>query len=490
MARYSFFRVTFSFTFVITYGFANDTLSFPKDFLFGVSTAAYQVEGAWNISGKGISIWDRWTHDHPNLIRDGSNGDVACDTYHKYKEDVQILKNIGVAFYRFSLSWTRILPTGYPNNINQEGLNYYKNLINELLANGIEPYVTLYHWDHPDIFETMGGWTNEMMVEWISNYARVVFKELGPKIKYFITLNEPGIFCDHGYTTGIKAPGKKLGRIGQYLCVHNMLKAHARIYHIYNKEFRNQQKGQIGIVSYGVGLFPKNASDIAAVDIAFQFICGWINHPIFSQTGDYPAIMKTRIAESSKLDGFPKSILPVFSPEWVQYIKGTSDFFGINIYTSKIVETVPRINGQPWYEYSGIKKSVDPSWPKTALPDFRIVPAGFRQLLNKITTEYNRPPIFIFENGFSDSCCTYDYARISFLNSYMKEMLAAIKKDNCNVKAYTVWNLFDDFEWEYGYTLRFGLVSVDHNDPNRTRTPKLSMDWYKQVIKSRKLENS
>ncbi|XP_011694145.1 PREDICTED: myrosinase 1 [Wasmannia auropunctata] len=487
MASCSFLRVTFSFIFIITHIYADDTLSFPKDFLFGTASSAYQIEGGWNEGGKGENVWDQWTHEHPNLIRDGSNGDMACDSYHKYKEDVQLLKEIGVNFYRFSLSWSRILPAGYANVINQEGLNYYKNLINELLTNGIEPFVTLYHWDHPVVFEKMGGWTNEMMVDWISDYARVVFKELGPNVKYFMTINEPIVVCDDGYLEGIKAPGKKLGYPGKYLCMHNILKAHAKIYHIYDTEFREQQKGQIGIVSSCSGALPKNSSDTEAADILFQFTCGWVAHPIFSKTGDYPAVMKHHIAENSKLDGFPRSILPEFSPKWVQYIKGTSDFFALNHYTSRLVETVPHTQGQAWYDYSGVKATVDPSWPKSASDWLRVVPAGFRQIITKISNEYDHPTIFITENGFSDRCCTFDRLRISYLHSYMKEMLTAIQEDGCKVKGYAVWSVLDNYEWERGYTERFGLVHVNFTDPNRTRTPKWSMDWYKQVINTRKL---
>ncbi|KMQ94737.1 lactase-phlorizin hydrolase [Lasius niger] len=284
MASYSFLRVAVSFIFIVTYAFANDTLYFPKDFLLGTATAAYQIEGGWNESGKGESVWDWWTHENPSLIRDGSNGDVACDSLHKYKEDVQLLSDLGV-------------------------------------PKDIKPFVTLYHWDHPEIFERMGGWTNEMMVEWISDYARVVFKELGPKVKYFMSINEPNVLCGEGYGENVKAPGKNLGSPGVFLCMHNVLKAHAKIYHIYDKEFRKYQEGTIGIVLPCSGALPKNPNDTAAVNMHFQFNCGWIAHAIFSKTGDYPEIMKTHVAENSKLAGFSKSLLPELSSEWVQYIK-------------------------------------------------------------------------------------------------------------------------------------------------------------------------
>ncbi|XP_020293909.1 myrosinase 1 [Pseudomyrmex gracilis] len=488
MASYSVLGVAFCISLGVTRGFTDDILSIPKDLLLGTASAAYQIEGAWNEGGKGESVWDKWTHEHPENIIDGSNGDVACDSYHKYKEDVQLLKTMGVDFYRFSLSWTRILPNGFANVINQEGLNYYKNLIDELRANDIEPFVTLYHWDHPEILERMGGWTNEMMVDWFTDYAKVVFKELGPKVKYFMTLNEAHIVCNEGYATKQKAPGKELGDVGRFLCLHNMLKAHAKTYHMYDTQFRPQQKGQIGLVNACSGAFAKYPNDTTAVNLHFQFTCGWLAHPIFSTTGDYPEVMKRHIAENSKLRGFSKSLLPEFSEAWVQFIQGTSDFFGINHYTSKLVETMPHTDGKEWYSFSGVKESVDPSWPGSASNWLKVVPEGFRQILNKVSEEYNYPPIFVMENGFSYKCCvTDDRLRISYYHSYLKAMLAAVKLDGCKVKAYATWSVLDNFEWKNGYKERFGLINIDFTDPNRTRTPKLSMSWYANVIKTRKL---
>ncbi|KAL0128986.1 hypothetical protein PUN28_003993 [Cardiocondyla obscurior] len=487
MARYSFLVATCSFI-LVTHGFADDTLSFPKDFLFGTASSSYQIEGGWNEDGKGESIWDQWAHEHSDLIIDHSNGDVACNSYHKYKEDVQLLKSIGVNFYRFSLSWPRILPTGYPNVINQKGLDYYKNLIKELLANGIEPFVTLYHWDHPVIFESMGGWTNELMIEWITDYARIVFKELGPSVKYFVTINEPSDICSEAYFGTTKAPGKNLGYSAQYICMHNILKAHARIYHMYDTEFRKEQNGQVGFLISCLGLFPKNSSDTEAVNVFFQFNCGWMANPIFSNAGDYPTIMKERIADNSKLSGLPRSLMPTFTQKWVQYIKGAADFLALNHYTSRLVETVPRQDGQKWYDNCGIKASIDPSWPNSSSDWLKIVPDGFRMIIEKISNEYGYPPIFITENGVSNNCHTSDYSRVSYLQSYMKEMLTAINESGCKVKGYAVWSVLDNFEWDRGYTEQFGLVYVNFTDPNRTRTPKQSMNWYKHVIETRNLD--
>ncbi|XP_047356136.1 myrosinase 1-like isoform X2 [Vespa velutina] len=426
-------------------------MEFPEGFQLGVATASYQIEGAWNTNGKGVNIWDVFTHDNKSKIRDHSNGDVACDSYHKYKEDVQLISDIDADFYRFSLSWSRILPNGFSNVVNEEGLNYYKNLIDELLAKDIQPHVTIYHWDLPENLEKLGGWTNELIIEYFVDYARIVFKELGPKVKLFYTINEPAILCGEGYGSITKAPGKNLTEIGSYLCMHNVLKAHAKVYHMYDKEFRSEQKGLISIVVSCSAYFAKNENDLEAEEIAYQFLCGWLSHPIYSKTGDYPEIMKNRIAENSRIQGYSKSKLPEFTPEWIEYIQGTSDFFALNHYTSNLVEIVPKGPNDPWYGESGVKFSYDPKWPSSGSSWLKIVPEGFRKILNA--------------------------------------MLQAIYEDGCNIKGYTAWSLLDNFEWENGYLEKFGLVQVDFASPNRTRTPKMSMEWYKNVIKQRKITN-
>lgn len=182
----------------------------PWGFKLGVATSAYQIEGGWNASDKGENVWDRYTHGIPSPIEDGSNGDVAADSFHKYKEDVKLLKNLGVDYYRFSLSWSRILPSGFSNLISRDGIQYYKDLLDELAAAGIEPLVTIYHWDHPAILEELGGWTNDMMITWYADYARVVFDQLGDRIKMFSTLNEPANICVFTHGTPDRAPGKYL----------------------------------------------------------------------------------------------------------------------------------------------------------------------------------------------------------------------------------------------------------------------------------------
>lgn len=235
-----------TFIHIIIFRASGETLnsnSFPEDFLFGVATAAYQIEGAWNEDGKGENIWDTLTHDHPEYIQDNSTGDIACDSYHKVEEDIALIKNLGVDFYRFSLSWSRILPKGYSYKVNKAGIAYYNKLIDGLIENGIEPMVTLYHWDLPKDFQDLGGWPNELIADYFEDYAKVAFDYFGDRVKYWITFNEPYNVCYQGYGDTKKAPALNMTGFADYLCTHTVLKAHARVYHLYNDTYKPTQKG-------------------------------------------------------------------------------------------------------------------------------------------------------------------------------------------------------------------------------------------------------
>ncbi|PNF23655.1 hypothetical protein B7P43_G02475 [Cryptotermes secundus] len=222
---------------------ANNTFRFPQNFSFSAATSSYQVEGGWNEDGKGVNIWDSETHKHPELISDFSNGDVAADSYHKYTEDIKLLKDLGVQFYRFSISWPRILPNGHVTLVNQAGIHYYNNIINGLLAYGIQPMVTMYHWDLPQALQNLGGWTNIYMVECFEDYARLLYKLFGDRVRWWITINEPliisqGYAGEKGRAPNINAPGT-----GDYLTIKTMVLAHARAYRVYLREFKDTQKG-------------------------------------------------------------------------------------------------------------------------------------------------------------------------------------------------------------------------------------------------------
>ena len=269
--------------------------SFPVGFKWGVATAAYQIEGGWDEDGKGMNIWDTFT-SIPGNIDDGSDGKIACDSYHKYKEDVQLIKSMGLTSYRFSIAWTRIMPNG-TLPINQAGINYYNDLITELLANGIEPVATLYHWDIPQAHQDLGGWTDPNIATYFEEYARFCFAQFGANVKQWITLNEPYVTSINGYGTGEHAPG--LTGIGDlvYQAAHNQIRAHAKAYRVYETEFKPTQTGMCGITLNIHWKVAENETDQAHLDARetrIQFELGWFGHPIFID-GEYPPIMRQKV---------------------------------------------------------------------------------------------------------------------------------------------------------------------------------------------------
>ncbi|XP_060532760.1 myrosinase 1-like [Cylas formicarius] len=461
---------------------------FPQSFRFGASTAAYQIEGAWNEDGKGENMWDHWLHENAGHTDDGLNGDVACDSYHKWQEDVQHLKELGVQTYRFSLSWSRILPTGYPDTINQLGVDYYLTLIKTLKENGIEPIVTIYHWDLPEVFNEQGGWLVPEVSDHYESYARVCFQLFGEQVKYWVTVNEPKSTCMWGYGTGIQAPGLTLIGDGVYTCAHNILLAHAKAWHVYDTEFRSQQGGKVGIVLDHTWSEPASNSqqDAEAVERENEFGLGWYANPVY--LGNYPQVMIDRIGNRSVQEGLSQSRLPQFTDTQVEFIKGTSDFFGLNMYTGYMVQYTDDYQANPptyWGDKGGNTYS-DPSWPKSSLDWLTSYPEGLRKLLNYVNDKYKPPEIIVTENGWTDVTGTLDDDdRVSYYQGYLSNLLLALVEDGVNVTGYTLWSLLDNFEWGSGYTQKFGIIHVDFNSPNRTRTWKKSAKWYQNVIATR-----
>lgn len=460
---------------------------FPPGFLFGTGTAAYQIEGAWNEDGKGESIWDRLTHQHPEVINDQSTGDVACNSYHLYKDDVRMLKEVGFHFYRFSISWPRILPTGHINVVNEAGIRYYNNLINELIANGIQPMVTMYHWDLPQPLQDLGGWTNPLLANYFEDYARVLFTNFGDRVKWWYTINEPksivfGYSMQIGFAPNILSCGH-----GEYLVMHTILLSHARAYRLYEREFKETQEGKISIVALCNWIEPKTYSeeDEEAAERARQMHLGWILHPIYSTTGDYPPIMKEWVAKKSKEEGYLRSRLPSFTKEEVKMVRGTWDFLGLNHYTTFF--TYESKEGVTIFTDSDVCMTQDVNYPIGASFWLQVVPWGFRKVLNWLAKEYGSPPFFIAENGFSDHGGLNDTERVGYHVNYLCELLKAINDDHCNVIGYTVWSLMDNFEWISGYTDNFGLYQVDFGDPNRKRTAKQSARVFSQIIRSNQI---
>ncbi|NXA13550.1 LPH hydrolase, partial [Sapayoa aenigma] len=462
--------------------------TFPEDFTWGVSSSAYQIEGGWNADGKGPSIWDNFTHV-PGNIKNDDTGDIACDSYNRVEEDIYQLRAIGVKNYRFSLSWSRIFPTGRNNSINSRGVDYYNRLIDGLVANNITPVVTLHHWDLPQALQDIGGWDSNALIDLFDSFADFCFRTFGDRVKFWITFNEPQVIAWVGYGLGTFPPNVKDPGSAPYRVAHILLKAHARVYHTYDDKYRARQGGVIALcpnVEWAEPKSPSDPRDIEAADRYLQFLVGWFAHPIF-KNGDYPEVMKWKVGNRSELQGLPSSRLPVFTAEEREYIRGTADVFYFNTYTSRIV-THSTTQLRPFsYEYDQeVLTSVDSSWPSSALSAHRAVAWGLRRVLNWIKEEYGNPPIYIIENGvgIKTKSDVDDNARIFYYKTYIDEALKAYKLDGVNLKGYNAWSIMDSFEWLEGYDPRFGLLQVDFDNPNRPRTPKHSAVYYAEIIRN------
>ncbi|KAJ8315740.1 hypothetical protein KUTeg_007890 [Tegillarca granosa] len=446
---------------------------FPEDFVWGVGTSSYQIEGGWKDDGKGPSIWDTYAHTD-GRIEDKSNGDVACDSYNRYKEDVQLIKQMGkipyifsqVKNYRFSISWSRVLSNGTLATRNEKGIQYYKNLISELLKNGIKPLVTLYHWDLPQALQDVGGWESDKMIDYFSDYARLMFQEFGDQVKFWTTFNEPWISSLLGYGTGTSAPGIEEIGTKPYTTAHIIIKSHVKAYRIDWKEPKTQAQ-----------------SDIDAAERAMQFMLGWFANPIFGN-GDYPEVMKQQIADKSRKMGIPNR-LPEFTEQEKRDNLGSSDFFGINTYTTNLVSYKDNSKSTKpnHFEDQDNQFSTDPSWKGANSGWLWVVPWGMRKILNFIKDRYHNPVIYVTENGVSDCGQIDDQSRIEYFRAYINEVLKAMKMDNCNVKGYMAWSLMDNFEWGAGYGPKFGLAKVDFEKNERTRTLKASAHYYADLVK-------
>lgn len=309
---------------------------FPNDFIWGAATAAYQVEGAWNEDGKGESIWDNCVHENEKHFSDVGNGDITCDSYHKLDEDIEAIKRMGLSHYRFSLSWTRFFPDGKTSNNDTNAVSYYDNLIDRLLKEGIEPMVTLFHWDTPMTFQKeFDGWTSPDMIPHFLKFAETAFQRYNSKVKFWFTFNEPFSYCINGADIGIMAPGT---HFQGYNCSHHQLLAHAQAYHLYKNKFQDSSpngEGKISftnIASYSEPKDPFNEQDLDAADRHVQFYTGLYFHPIFSASGDYPEVVREYVNKNSGVE----SRLPYFTDEEVEMLKGSADFIAIQHYTSRL----------------------------------------------------------------------------------------------------------------------------------------------------------
>uniref|UniRef100_A0A2A4IUI6 Beta-glucosidase n=1 Tax=Heliothis virescens TaxID=7102 RepID=A0A2A4IUI6_HELVI len=471
--------------------------SFPDDFIFGVATSAYQIEGAWNEGGKGESIWDTYIHKNPEYSQDYSNGDNAADSYHHFMDDIEVIKSLGVSHYRMSISWPRILPNGTADHINQEGVLHYRRLFEELVKVNITPVVTIYHWDIPTPLFGFGLWKNSTLSDHFLDYARILFNLYGDLVKMWVTINEPDIICDDGILFNKFLPETESNGFNEYLCIHNMLLAHARTYRLYEKEFKPHQKGKIGLCLDAIWTEPKNPEnpeDVKAAERYEQMHISTYAHLIFSEAGDYPSYVRERVDNMSREQGYKQSRLPYYTNEELKSLQGSADFLGINHYTTFLATSSPM---EPFWSIpsmdhdTAVRLEVNEAWPRPGVDWLSVYPPGIRKLLNWLKNNFKLLediPIMITENGLTDEGQTEDYDRISYYNNYLYQVLLAINEDGCNVKGYFGWSLLDTFEWNYGYTVTFGLFKVDFNSPNKTRTPKLSAYNYANIVRTRRID--
>ncbi|XP_075644782.1 beta-glucosidase 17-like isoform X2 [Castanea sativa] len=468
---------------------------FPAGFIFGGASSAYQYEGAAFEHGKGPSIWDTFTMEHPEKIADHTTGDIADEFYYRFKGDIALMKEIGLDFFRISISWTRILPKGkISGGVNQRGITFYNNLINHLLSQGLKPFITLFHWDVPQALEEeYGGFLSQNIVNDYRNYVDVCFKEFGDRVKYWVTINEPNIFTIGGYVTGVDAPGRCSNYVGNctygnsgtepYIVGHNLLLSHAIAVKLYREKYQASQTGEIGISIQSLWYLPKYqtvASTKAALR-AQDFMLGWFVDPIIF--GDYPETMRALVGTR----------LPVFTESQSKMLKGSLDFLGINYYTARYADdsTSSSSINLSYTTDSHVNLTTEkdgiPIGQSTATSWLYIYPRGIRELMLYIKKKYNNPPIYITENGVADNGSSpiqealNDCLKIKYYYSHLSNLLEAIRA-GVDVRGYFVWSFLDDFEWDSGYTIRFGIIYVDYEN-RLTRYMKRSAFWFKNFLR-------
>lgn len=429
---------------------------FPKGFIFGTATASYQIEGG--IEDKSPSIWDEFSHT-PGKTKNGDNGDVACDHYNRYEEDVEIMKNIGVDAYRFSISWPRVMTDGIKPD--EKGIDFYQKLVDKLLENNITPFITLYHWDLPlYLYKEKNGWLNPDIANYFQDYAALMFNKLGDRVKHWITLNEPWCSAFLGYFVGEHAPGHRNFQESFYVA-HNLLRSHGKAVIAFRDIVKD---GEIGITNVVTKVEPlsNDEKDVQAAKLVDQYINGWYHDPIIY--GKYPkeAVISLK---NMKLD-IPENDFDIISQK--------IDFFGVNYYSRQVIA---------YDENQSLKfKHVEGPLPKTEM-GWEIYPKGLYDKLIEFNNKYNLP-LYITENGMAgpdklENGQVHDNYRINYIKDHFKSALDAIK-DGVDLRGYFIWSLMDNFEWAYGYSKRFGLVYVDYN--TQKRYLKDSALWYKNFL--------
>lgn len=443
----------------------SDIPLFPENFLWGAATSAYQIEGSPLADGAGASIWHRFVHT-PGLTAGGETGDIACDHYRRYAADVALMRDLNFNAYRFSISWSRILPSG-TGHINERGLDHYRRLVDELLSAGMAPNVTLYHWDLPAALDDRGGWLNRDIASWFADYADVMYRALGDRVAMWATLNEPWVVTDGGYLHGALAPGHK-NLFETPLATNNLMRAHGAAV----QAARAAGVKQIGMV---VNLEPKVAASERPEDIA--------------ATRRADAYMNRQYLDAILLGKYPDEMREIFGSAWPEFAPADFalmaqpiDFVGINYYTRGVTAHAP----DAWPVHSRNVRQRGHTYTETG---WEVHAPALTTLLTSLKERYGPIPLYITENGaaFYDppralNGRVEDPLRVDYFRSHLRAVLDA-RALGVDVRGYFAWSLLDNFEWSLGYSKRFGIVHVDYE--TMERTPKASALYYRDVIRSR-----
>ena len=448
---------------------AEQESKFPAGFTWGVATSAFQIEGAAAEDGKGPSVWDNYC-TIPHKVRGSDTGAVTCDHYHRFREDVGLLVELQVPAYRFSISWPRVLPNGTGRS-HPAGLDFYDALVDELLAKGIEPWVTLFHWDYPQRLQEQGGWLNPASPQWFADYVRIVVERLSDRVENWFTINEPQCFVRFGHGDATNAPGLALSLADRLLASHHVLLAHGRA--VETIRACSQQPARVGWAPVGVAAIPatSSATDIAAANTAMAEIPDtlwtntWFNDPVFF--GTYPEAAERAFGAA----------MPSYTTDEMRTIAQPVDFLGLNIYTGTVVEAdnAKGYRALP-FPAAGMRSAFD--WP--------LIPESL-YWCPKFHAERYKVPLYITENGMANidwvdlDGKVRDPQRIDYLRRYLWQV-RRVMDDGVDLRGYFLWSLLDNFEWGEGFSKRFGLVHVDF--ATQLRTIKDSGYWYRELIRT------
>jgi beta-glucosidase len=446
----------------------SDSYRFPDDFIWGTATSAYQIEGSPTADGAGRNIWHRFSHTPGNTWLD-QTGDIACDHYRRYKDDVAIMAELGTNAYRFSIAWARIFPEG-TGAVNKKGIDFYSRLVDELLKHGIKPNVTLYHWDLPEALDDRGGWLNRDIADWFGDYAVTMLEALGDRVDMWSTLNEPWVVTDGGYLSGVLAPGHS-NLFEAPIATHNLLRSHGMAV----QGFRSTKAAKNGKIGIAVNLEPKypasqSPEDLEAVRRADAYMNRQYLDPVC--LGHYPKEMEEIFGEA----------WPKWSDDDMRLIKQPIDFLGINYYTRKVERYHP--------DFLPLKtKHVPQPHHIQTETHWEVFPEALTKVLLWVTERYGKLPIYVTENGaaFYDPPHTIDGRvedplRVEYYREHLRAAHEAMQK-GVNLRGYYAWSLLDNYEWSLGYSKRFGIVHVDYS--TQQRTIKSSGGYYASVIASK-----